>query len=769
MSKARVVVHAACLAALLYRHEEPVPVRDRFRDFEPTASFQVREPAPLAYEGSNYQAKVGPEGLTFASQLTLGACEVEQGGRRETLRAGRVSAEGFARARVERGPVVEDYVFENRRAEQLFRIAEPIGDGALTLRVSARSSFGGAIEEISREKGGGKEVWPFAQGIVFRDAAGAAAAMYYGALVFDAAGRSMELDARWERNAIALTVPAEFMSRATYPVTVDPWVEVGTGSASGGGLSDIALNNSFPSVAVDGLGDPVVAWVATPGSGIGEVYVKRWDGAAWVEVGAGSASGEGISVGGGSAGEAVIAVDSTGFPVVAWSNDASEIYARRWNGTAWAELGTDSAQGGGISNTPASTSSNVSIAVDASGGVVVAWQDNQNLNFEVYVRRWNGSVWSQLDGSGQGGGVSQTPDSSLDPSITTDGFGNPIVAWVEWEGLSDTEIYVRRWTGSSWAPLGGSAQSGGVSDNLAPSEWPSLAANASGEVILAWNDNSDTEPEVYVRRWTGSTWEEMGQDSARNGGVSGNSTFNVCPSLALDPLGRPVVAWYHALSGGGIHARRWNGSAWVEIGARSAQDQGLSVGPGEGGFPSLAIGPDGRPVTAWHHTVSGKGRIYVRRSIQAGPAQSKQFQLNGTTFIPVGGTSLVPTVVPKATLTSDVEGYEVRLQIEAREIGTSFNGVPTAEGPLVDSGTEASAQLGPLANGGYHWQARLVDAGGLASEWIAFGGNPENEADFVVDAPAVAPDVVNVESESNCGLLGAEVLLLLAFLRRRRA
>jgi hypothetical protein len=55
------------------------------------------------------------------------------------------------------------------------------------------------------------------------------------------------------------------------------WVEVGTGSASGGGISDNSGNSRRPSLAIapapDGM--PYVTWY-DDGGGDWEIYVRRW-------------------------------------------------------------------------------------------------------------------------------------------------------------------------------------------------------------------------------------------------------------------------------------------------------------------------------------------------------------------------------------------------------------------------------------------------------------------------------------------------------------
>ena len=56
------------------------------------------------------------------------------------------------------------------------------------------------------------------------------------------------------------------------------WKEVGSGSATGGGISDNGGESGFPVLAVDrhnGANTPVVAWYDAAGSGVSRIYVRR--------------------------------------------------------------------------------------------------------------------------------------------------------------------------------------------------------------------------------------------------------------------------------------------------------------------------------------------------------------------------------------------------------------------------------------------------------------------------------------------------------------
>jgi len=125
-----------------------------------------------------------------------------------------------------------------------------------------------------------------------------------------------------------------------------------------------------------------------------------------------------------------------------------------------------------------------------------------------------------------------------------------------------------------------------------------------------------------VRRWNESAWEEVGVSSASGGGVSDNGSDSKEPSLAIAPDvrepqsndGAPHVAW-HDLSAGDakIYVRRWNGSAWKEVGTDSASSGGVSDNEGQSKNPMIAIAPDGTPYIVWHDNSSSANEIYVRR------------------------------------------------------------------------------------------------------------------------------------------------------------
>jgi hypothetical protein len=281
----------------------------------------------------------------------------------------------------------------------------------------------------------------------------------------------------------------------------------------------------------------------------------------------------------------------------------------------WEEVGAGSATGGGISNNN-STSDFVSLAIAANGTPYIAWSDSGDGDTEIYVRRWNGASWEEVGtGSAGGGGISNNSGNSFEPRLVFAPDNTPYVAWYDVSD-GDTEIYVRSWNGSSWIEVGaGSATGGGISNNTGSSIYPAIAVASDGTPYITWEDNSSGgDTEIFVRRWNGSSWVEVGNGSANGEGISNNSGVSSNPSLAL---GIPYIAWYDDSSGNNeIYVRRWNGADWEEVGIGSASGGGVSNNSGESGLPALIIAPNSIPFLSWYDTSGGNYEIYVKQWLE---------------------------------------------------------------------------------------------------------------------------------------------------------
>jgi hypothetical protein len=160
------------------------------------------------------------------------------------------------------------------------------------------------------------------------------------------------------------------------------------------------------------------------------------------------------------------------------------------------------------------------------------------------------------------------------------------------------------------------------------------------------------------------------------------------------------------------------------------------------------------------------------------PTGIGQFLKDATTAIAVGAITHEDSVVFKGTINDPNPRDSVRLQIEARVLGTPFSAA-TDSSPFVavtPSGQTIAIRKGSLIeNAGYHWRARTCDNTGRCSAWLSFGGNPESAADFYFDAvlepPASPTNLAQFQSDGTTpittgghtgGLVGTSVTVVLA-------
>jgi hypothetical protein len=78
------------------------------------------------------------------------------------------------------------------------------------------------------------------------------------------------------------------------------------------------------------------------------------------------------------------------------SND-SEIYYLRWDGSAWVDADGSGTENANVSNSPLSSSTSPSIALDSNNRPHIAWIEPDGL----YYLEWNGSEWVDADGTGR--------------------------------------------------------------------------------------------------------------------------------------------------------------------------------------------------------------------------------------------------------------------------------------------------------------------------------------------------------------------------------
>jgi hypothetical protein len=351
-------------------------------------------------------------------------------------------------------------------------------------------------------------------------------------------------------------------------------------------------------VGSDGV--PVIAYIETV-KGVYHAYVKRWNGKSWMTLGA--ALNRNLEF---NSFDVALDLDKQNRPVVAWTERSNvsdgkvsgpgKIYAARWDGKAWQTLG----------NSPSKNASSASdlpvMRLDPQGNPVLGWNElSPDFNGNsVFVDRWNGTRWLEVDHGSLSSDVSSAA-RSMDIAVTSK--GEPILAWSRQlydpnRGTLDFNVFVGPWGGTTWTRGGGSL-------NVNPERYagsPSLALDAQDRATVAFTE-ADSGFNAYVKRWDGKAWVQLGET------INGNTGLANAPKVALDQKGNPTVAWLENAGSIKVFVKRWDGKAWQPLGGF------LNVDPKSyAESVSLALDPKGNAVVAWNEEVTRtQRRLYVKR------------------------------------------------------------------------------------------------------------------------------------------------------------
>ena len=280
------------------------------------------------------------------------------------------------------------------------------------------------------------------------------------------------------------------------------WVALGS-SLSPAGISGTG-HASNPSIVNTSFG-PVVAWLDTS-SGTANVLACQFNGSSWVSIGTGSASGKGIT--GSSTAVATFSLATDGNNLaLAWTQNGtaagSSIYLLEDTGSGWVGLSGSSA-GTGISGTFAAQQPSVAFA---GGSLYAAWVANTDGTNNVVAAVNSGSSWQSLTiQTPASAGINQVSrGAASDPVLSANGSSLDLV-WIEdrLPGTPDqaVAIYANRLAGGAFvAQLPGDSSFDGIlgrSTSLSQPATLSLAVDGAGHPFVAWGDGSSGSSQVYV-------------------------------------------------------------------------------------------------------------------------------------------------------------------------------------------------------------------------------------------------------------------------------
>ena len=366
------------------------------------------------------------------------------------------------------------------------------------------------------------------------------------------------------------------------------------------------------------------------GGNAGHVRIYTWNGTAWTKTGTDI---DGETVGDYFGSSIAMSADGNRLAIGAvfnWGNgfNAGHVRVYTWNGTAWTKTGSD------IDGEAASDRSGSSVAMSTDGNRIAigAIYNDGSANNAGHVRiyTWNGTAWAQTGTDINGEAAEDQFGSSV--AMSTD--GNRIAIGAKFNsgnGASSGHVRVYTWNGTAWTQSGSDIDGEALLDQSGSS----VAMSADGNRIAIgaiFNDGrADNAGHVRIYTWNGTAWTQTGSDIDGEA-ASDYSGWSV--AMSADGNRIAIGAIFNdgrADNAGHVRIYTWNGTAWTKTGSdidgEAASDQsGWSVAMSADGN-RIAIGAifnDGSANNAGH------ARIYAILNTPAAPTISSVTAANGS-------------------------------------------------------------------------------------------------------------------------------------------
>jgi len=303
--------------------------------------------------------------------------------------------------------------------------------------------------------------------------------------------------------------------------------------------------------------------------------------------------------------------DGSGGAIIVWDKFfpwGHQLYAQRMDSSGAKSWGSNSIK---LTLSDSSQEKHV-VMSDGQGGVIVAWQQYMNGQYDIYAQRLD-SLGVRLWGDT---GVAVCAASNQQESIgmTCDNSGNSIIAWADYR-ISPPHIYINRYdiNGNSLWQINGKIVCNTDSGQGLPGYGNVIMMATDTTTILAWHDRRNANADVYAQCYN------VGGDIkwAANG-------VPVCDAVDLqgsaqivpDGKGGAVLCW--------IDKR----NTYMNIYAQRIDNNGQSVWQYQGvnicntdsvdWYQRLATDSHGGAFICWQDKRSGNTDIYAQHVDSAG-------------------------------------------------------------------------------------------------------------------------------------------------------
>lgn len=312
------------------------------------------------------------------------------------------------------------------------------------------------------------------------------------------------------------------------------WERAGGSTEGKVGFSDSSVFHL--SIAINPLINFPYAAYTDPAAQMRTV-VKAWNGIEWQTIGSEISSGPSK--------DNKITFDNDGVPYVVFSDSAFgyKNIVKKYDGTEWVMLGTHP-----ISENEASGNQ---LIMTLNNKPAVIYSD-AGMGNAIALKFFESGSWQLFGGSNVSTGAASKPQ------IVAGDAGEFIVAYID--DTDNNKVKIKKSNGISWTDFSSMEASNEALIDLG------MKRNTTGDVFMMMVDEPGRKMTIKKLENGGGEWIDMG-------GAKTKDSVGGSPSIGLDRVGAPIVAYPNPKAGNKLSIRKWEGTTWQNVGV-----MGISAG-----------------------------------------------------------------------------------------------------------------------------------------------------------------------------------------------
>ncbi|TFF89529.1 MAG: hypothetical protein EU549_00220, partial [Promethearchaeota archaeon] len=482
-------------------------------------------------------------------------------------------------------------------------------------------------------------------------------------------------------------------------------------------------NQTSPKIIGDGLGGAIIVWEDMRLSNKIDIYAQRIN-----QTGHPLWNSNGILISNrtGNSTNPVVTSDGEGGAIIAWQDDEVgnwEIYCQRINSTGQSPWNAD------FNRTRITTNgyndTKPIIVSDGSGGAFIAWQTNINFPINLGKKIYMAHITSTGSVDLTPRRVCGTSNDQQKPRMVSDGIDGVIITWEDYRSGSDNDIYAQRINSTGdmkWA-INGTV----ISNASREQTNPEIAQDGNLGAIITWQDfSSGSDYDIYTQR-VNNTGHVQWQNNGNL--ICGVSNQQINPKIISANSGGAIIVWEDwrdiSITSTDIYSQKitsdgqilWDNNGIPICNENSTQDK-------------INIAPDGLNggFIAWEDNRTGVADIYAQH---IGSTGVSHWEDNGTIICDANASQLSPQVAQNGTNGAVITWQDFRngnYDIYSQIVYTIDNSPPPA--PIISSITHPDSNFAYSSNDVEIEWTKPQDASDITNYFYMWDKNPNTIPEF---------------------------------------